>query len=287
MTKICMNLSHGKATKQYLFDMISNQPITEKEWNRYEVVHKVEKSHLPTKNHIKRKVEELEKIRNHIFTEVELSDMIAKKKELSMTGNSALERLRLEHALAAARDAGDAEKVETLEKQIEDIDAVSGPIKNTGSKLDLLAKLNARNREADLEEGRMRELEALALRRKQKVNESDPFARRKTQPVHIISGFSDKEVEPEESDALKSASISAGVISVEAELSNDDDLFDDIDISVLEQGFCVLIRPFEPRDDHVSDVAFQFNKMAELVESVYQQNHISFGVDLLSGTMGG
>jgi hypothetical protein len=29
ITKLCMNITHGKASKQALFDMVSNQPITQ------------------------------------------------------------------------------------------------------------------------------------------------------------------------------------------------------------------------------------------------------------------
>ena len=71
MIKIGMNVAHGKARKFYLFDMVSNQNSSEKEWKRLESTHEYDSlKHPLTKKQVEKKVRDLEIIRNHVFTEV-------------------------------------------------------------------------------------------------------------------------------------------------------------------------------------------------------------------------
>jgi acetyl-CoA carboxylase beta subunit len=146
---------------------------------------KTEKISLPTKQAIKRKKEDLKEIKEHVFTEDEITNMIQKKRELNIVGNTTMEHFRLQNELEAAKFTGDQDKIEELEKQIEELDSLHEPSRTASA--DLIARLNAKNKEKDLQEGQKAELKALVIKRKQGVSESDPFARRKTQPVHIIS----------------------------------------------------------------------------------------------------
>jgi hypothetical protein len=71
-------------------------------------------------------------------------------------------------------------------------------------------------------------------------NAYDPFARRKTAPVHITSTHPDDlEFPSGENEISKDPSLSGP--SAEVEESDNDDIFDSIDITVLENGILVLI----------------------------------------------
>jgi hypothetical protein len=134
----------------------------------------------------------------------------------------------------------DYERIEEYSRQIETLEAMNGPNRNS-SNVDLIAQLNARNRERDLKEGRDAEKAALAEKRKSKVNNAyDPFARRKTAPVHIVTTKADDvELPSTETDLTKSISVSNGV-SNDVESSDDEDPFASIDISVVENGkYCL------------------------------------------------
>jgi RNA polymerase-associated protein RTF1 len=165
-TNLAMDITHGKAAKQYLFDVISNQPISAKEWLRYETTHKVEKLPLPTKNHLSKKLVDLDKLRAHRFTNEDINDIIADKKRNNHVGNRNLEVIRLKHQLDAARDQNDFEKEEEILKQIEYHESI-GEFKTP--EVDLIAQLNQRNRELDLKEGRDAEIAALAAKRKKGI----------------------------------------------------------------------------------------------------------------------
>ncbi|KAJ3304260.1 hypothetical protein HDV03_002997 [Kappamyces sp. JEL0829] len=242
-TKVAINVTHGKAKKLYLMDMVSNQPITTKEWNRYEVVVKTEKAGtLPTMRQIERKRAELDKIKSHVFTEAEFNEMLAKKKELKQAvTNYAFERVRLETALEAARNAQDFDKLEDLKLMLKDLEeaAQMEASGKEGSAMAELARLNEKNRKINLNE--IQEAEKayiLSKRTKGTANESDPFARRKTAPTRVVLNApppvdTKKEVIP---DPEVSASVSRSATSVE-ELpyhSDDEDPFAALDVSLLE-----------------------------------------------------
>jgi hypothetical protein len=91
--------------------------------------------------------------------------MIRKKKEIARVGNSRLELVRLQHMLQAAKDTGDEDKVQDLMTQIDALEAVTAPSKNAS--VDLIAKLNAKNKELDFKEGRESYLQALVQKRQQ------------------------------------------------------------------------------------------------------------------------
>jgi RNA polymerase-associated protein RTF1 len=234
VTDYAMLVSQGKAKKDYLFDMVSNQAITEKEWNRFEVTMKVDHHDLPSEKHLAKKKKDLESIRNHIFTEIEINEMIAKKKETQIVGNATMEEFRVEHALEAAKFTGEFEKIADLEKQLEDLQSINASSRLTTT-VDLIAKLNARNKEMDLKESQEAELRALQEKRKHgRVNVTDPFARRKTQPVHIITSNAGQEY-IHDLESSKSISVSAQQ-SAEILDSEDEDPFENIDVSIIEEG---------------------------------------------------
>jgi len=231
-TKTAINVSHGKAKKQYLMDMLSNQPITTKEWNRFEVMAKVDKVSLPSMNHIKRKQEELQKIKDHIFSEEEFNEMLKKKKELNQAVvNTTFERIRMTTLLESALEVGDTDKVEDLKLMLKDLDQIDDANRVTSGE-DLLAKLNAKNRVNNLKDSQQAEKAQLEMKRKQGVSESDPFARRKTAPVHVINAVEKKRKSIQELEISNSISKSLSAEDIEA--SDGEDPLDSVDVSILE-----------------------------------------------------
>ncbi|KAJ3330935.1 hypothetical protein HDU91_003469, partial [Kappamyces sp. JEL0680] len=155
--------------------------------------------------------------------------------------NYAFERVRLETALEAARNAQDFDKLEDLKLMLKDLEeaAQMEASGKEGSAMAELARLNEKNRKINLNE--IQEAEKayiLSKRTKGATNESDPFARRKTAPTRVVLNApppvdTKKEVIP---DPEVSASVSRSATSVE-ELpyhSDDEDPFAALDVSLLE-----------------------------------------------------
>jgi hypothetical protein len=189
-------------------------------------------------NHIKRKMEELSNIDAHALTETEFNEMLLKKKELKQAVvNVAFEKIRLGTMLEAARQEGDFDKVQDIKLNIADLDEVAEIERQSIAANDSIAKMNAKSREINRNEIQEAEKAALALKRSQGVNESDPFARRKTAPIHVINNSpSKKKEEIIDPELSKSISQSASTLEDKQLLSdNDDDPFANIDVSILEE----------------------------------------------------
>ena len=167
--------------------------------------------------------------------------MLKKKKELKQTVvNTAFERVRLTTALESARETGDFDKVEDIKlmlKDLDDIDEIARLNNNNGE--DLLAKVNASNRVKNFKDHQDAEKAALIIKRQQGVNESDPFARRKTAPVHVVNAVPKEKARIEEMERSNSISKSLSVEDLPA--SDDDDPFDSVDVSILEGGASVSL----------------------------------------------
>jgi RNA polymerase-associated protein RTF1 len=185
--KTTLYLSHGKAQKEFLMELISNSPITEKEWSRYVKVMQFDKLANVTVEHVQKKFKDIQKAKDHIFTDEEITQMIKlKRAHDKIPVNVALKRQELQNEVLIAKEKGDFEKVKELEESLLDLEFKVKDATTIDVKLEQFTQLNARNRETNYKESREAE-KALFLAKKQK-NESDydPFARRKTQPKHVI-----------------------------------------------------------------------------------------------------
>ena len=113
--------------------------------------------------------------------------MIQKKREQSqIVGNATTETLRLRLELKSAIAANDTLKINKIQKRLDDLSNLNkAPGENSVMKN--LAQVNLKNRLTDLKAGREAELAALAKKRQVGTIESDPFARLKTNPVHVFS----------------------------------------------------------------------------------------------------
>ncbi|KAJ3262278.1 hypothetical protein HK103_002691 [Boothiomyces macroporosus] len=215
-TKVALDVSHGKSKKETLMDMISNQPITAKEWNRYEVQAKIDKVSL-TSNHITKKLADLKAIREHVFSDAEITAMIEKKKAMKqVVGNASQERLRLKLELEAAECANDKKLVAELTQRMEDLQSIIEMNKVTSTQMENLAKINAKYQSADIKQGREAEIAALQARRQKVQSES-------VEPVKPTPSNSPKKQAKKVEDENP------------AEESDEEDPFDSLDISILEK----------------------------------------------------
>jgi len=160
-------LRHGGSTRAFNLDRISNGPFTDREFDRWVAQCATEKVPLPKKAEINQKAAKLELLRNHIPTEDEISQMIARKNRISGKGNlnqayAEKSRLHQERALAVARH--DHAEVTRLDEIIRAQEASSPAPINIQ---DNLAKVNERNRKANLERIRKAEAAEAEERRRQ------------------------------------------------------------------------------------------------------------------------
>ncbi|KAI8915602.1 hypothetical protein EDD86DRAFT_196423, partial [Gorgonomyces haynaldii] len=238
VTNKALSVSHGKAKKVFLMDIVSKSPITEQEWQRYEKTVKAEKEQMITIEQVKRRRKVLEQERERVATHEEIEERIKIKREfIKVPTNLAQERLRLADDIKIAQEQEDFEEVEKLKEKLKEIDELAIQIKNDGDeRLQVLSQLNARNRKVNLAEGRQAEREAFEQRQNQGENEYDPFARRKTAPKHVVNFDVQDATKKAVSKRIEKRDRRSSSPERDAILSQDeDDFLENLDVQFLKE----------------------------------------------------
>ncbi|KAG1903725.1 uncharacterized protein F5891DRAFT_1017998 [Suillus fuscotomentosus] len=189
-----LELKHGKSLKAFHMDKVSNAPFTQREFERLGKVCLADDVKLPSKRALEKKVAQMSKLITQPMTESDITAMLARKSQLSNLPSGAsltLQRSSLVQARTLAIRRQDYAEVSEIDVKLAELPAVATPPRNGGEESlnDKLAKVNERNRKANLEGIRKAEmLEAERKRRERKLNASgtatpaDPSARLKTVP---------------------------------------------------------------------------------------------------------
>jgi RNA polymerase-associated protein RTF1 len=190
-----IELRHGESVRSFLMDKVSNSEFHLKEFERVQKVWQAEGVKLPSKRSLEKKHQELSKLSTQPMTESDVTAMLARKSELQTgkpTGQSAtMERSRLNQARTLALRRQDFKEVGAIDQQLSELPAATGTREEEIS--DMLAKVNERNRKANLDAVRKSEIqEAERKRRDRKLQAAarasgtstpvDPSARLRTVP---------------------------------------------------------------------------------------------------------
>ncbi|OPB37077.1 hypothetical protein A0O28_0039890 [Trichoderma guizhouense] len=199
--------THGKAVKEFPFIAASGGQFTEGELNRYKVTCHNDGVTLPTKDFLVDKIDDINALINHKWTNEEIKARLAKRNELRKRFDPQ-ERQRLANLAEEAAQRGDDQKAEELQEELEKLGRERlafktslGPSKNpeatkASSEQDRLAERNRENRrlnqeavrKAQLKEkAKAREIE-MALKRGEVISED--YSRRlrtKAKFVHDVN----------------------------------------------------------------------------------------------------
>lgn len=167
-----LELKHGKSVKSFTMDKVSNAIFDPKEFERLVKVCAVDDVKLPSKRQVEKKVAQLEKLSTQPYTESDISAMLARKNQLSHQQSAAaitMERSRLMQARTLAMRRHDYTELEDIEAKLKELPALQNVREEEESLADKLAKVNERNRKANLEAVRRAEFEAERKRRERKL----------------------------------------------------------------------------------------------------------------------
>ncbi|QYS94493.1 Plus3 domain-containing protein [Trichoderma simmonsii] len=199
--------THGKAVKEFPFIAASGGSFTEGELNRYKVTCHNDGVTLPTKDFLVDKIDDINALISHKWTNEEIKARLAKRNELRKRFDPQ-ERQRLANLAEEAAQRGDDQRAEELQEELEKLGRERlafktslGPSKNpeatkASSEQDRLAERNRENRrlnqeavrKAQLKEkAKAREIE-MALKRGEVISED--YSRRlrtKAKFVHDVN----------------------------------------------------------------------------------------------------
>lgn len=146
--------AHGKATKTWSFIECSNSRFTDDEWRRYRLTMANEDCRMPTRGQINAKLDQINKLIHHRFTDAEISNKLKAQNALADMVNRTTEKKELKEKIGDAEERGDDELVRELEDQLLNIVPMKlafgtsiqpNQAQRTNTEGDRLAELNRRN----------------------------------------------------------------------------------------------------------------------------------------------
>ncbi|KAJ3564397.1 hypothetical protein NP233_g8321 [Leucocoprinus birnbaumii] len=187
-----LELKLSKSVRVYPMDKVSNGKFTLQEFNFWKATLATDDMKLPTKRDIEHKVAQMNKLSTQPVTESDINAMLARKSQLQSgkpSGMVTVERSRLNAARTLALRRNDIDEVAQIDAQLAALGVPAKP-RHSEEAADLLAKVNERNRKANMEAVRKAEIaEAERKRRERKLAAAgtpvpihDPSARLKTVP---------------------------------------------------------------------------------------------------------
>ncbi|KAJ6783378.1 hypothetical protein PWT90_06769 [Aphanocladium album] len=168
--------SHGKAVKEFPFIAASSGKFTESELNRYTVTCHNENVKTPLKSALNSKIDQINNLINHNWTNEEIKARLARRNELRKRFDPA-ERERVARLLDEATQAGHEERMQELQEELDKLGTQRlafktslGPTKSyespkISSEQDRLAARNKENRRMNQEAVRKAQLREAAKAR--------------------------------------------------------------------------------------------------------------------------
>ena len=169
--------AHGKATKAWSFLECSMSKATEDEWRRYRITMANEDCKLPTKHFIHGKLDQINALINHRFTEAEITDKINRQNQLNDKINRVEERRAIQDRKEAAISAEDEDTVIACDDEL----AALMPLKlafnttlvrpgsnHVNKEQERLAELNRRNQRLNAENVRKAQLAEMKAKKAKK-----------------------------------------------------------------------------------------------------------------------
>ncbi|KAJ1304624.1 hypothetical protein OPQ81_005766 [Rhizoctonia solani] len=167
ITDQVLELRHGKDTKLFPMDKVSNSPFTDREVDRLIKICQAGGIKLPTKSRLEKKSQRLQQLTSQRFTDNDITTMMERKAALKQQPSHAQllqEKSRLNQARNLAISRRDAAEVAELDAKIAELEVLASGVTRDQEE-DQWAKVNERNRRLNLEQTKRAEALAAAKRK--------------------------------------------------------------------------------------------------------------------------
>ncbi|CAE7206883.1 unnamed protein product [Rhizoctonia solani] len=167
ITDQVLELRHGKDTKLFPMDKVSNAPFTDREVDRLIRICQAGGIKLPTKSRLEQKGHRLQQLTSQRFTDNDITKMMERKAALKQQPSHAQllqEKSRLNQARNLAISRRDTREIAQLDIQIAELELLASGVSRDQEE-DQWAKVNERNRRLNLEQTKKTEALAAAKRK--------------------------------------------------------------------------------------------------------------------------
>ncbi|TPX43351.1 hypothetical protein SeMB42_g04755 [Synchytrium endobioticum] len=194
-----LQLQHGKATKNFRMQTISNDALTEDEFGRWKKTMEFENQKLMTMKEVEKKRRDIQKAREHIATHEEITQELSHKRQFNIIAPTLREKEALQRLLEDAQAHHKPEIAARYQHQLDRLDtALSSQRQGHQDKARHLDQINEANRRKNWTDVRAAELAAEKAKKVAGSDDLDPFARRRTIPSRMLG----KEKSPSKSPSL-------------------------------------------------------------------------------------
>lgn len=179
--------AHGKAEKAWSFLETSMQRFTPEEWNRYRATMANEEMPMPKKSSTVRKLEDLNKLISHKWTDPEITAKLDAQSDLMAMVTKSKEKDEITDQIIEARRTRNYELVDELQEKLQNIVPMklamgTSLIKKEAPKVNTeqerLAALNRKNNQFNTEnirKAQLAEMHARRIRQQQKRADTPPI----------------------------------------------------------------------------------------------------------------
>ena len=185
-----LKLRHADQERVFRIEFVSNYDFTDEEFIKWQSKMTELTFSLPTTRDIEMKEKQIRDATNRKLSDNEITVMLKQKEKFSLNPtNYAMAKSKIKKEIDNAKAVGDEKLVEslsskliTLEERAEELD------KRRNEKISTIALINDKNRKKNIERAELGIKQEMERIKKEGVV-SDPFTRRKTQPVlptHVI-----------------------------------------------------------------------------------------------------
>lgn len=188
-TNVGLKLRHGKDSRVFRLQFVSNSPLTDNEFNKWQAACAEGNVELPTAAHVEQKIKDLQYAATYRFSSADVEKIIASKQKFNTRPkNYAMHKAKLMKERDMALTIEDHERAEKLNAQLEELESQAEELdKQRTSTISTISLINDKNRKNNI----ARAYAGINEDVKRKLEEgevSDPYTRRKTKPVLSTGG---------------------------------------------------------------------------------------------------
>jgi len=179
-----LRLNHANNERVFRLEYVSNNEISETEFQRWREAMIKQGVSLPTLDDLENKIKEIEKRKHYVYNNNDITKIVQEKKRFRKAPiNYAVTKNELLKEIEIAKEENDIERVNELQKQLNQMEEKASELDRKRSEnISVMAQINRRNREST-----QKNIEMVLAREAQEHRNaaSDPFTRRRCAPTLV------------------------------------------------------------------------------------------------------
>jgi RNA polymerase-associated protein RTF1 len=179
-----LRLKHGNNERIFRLEYVSNNEISENEFQRWREAMIKQGISLPTLDDLENKIKEIDKCKHYVYNNNDITKIVEEKKRFRKAPiNYAITKNELLKEIEIAKDDNDTERESELRKQLTEMEERAAELdRKRTENISVMALINRRNREST-----QKNIEMVLAREAQEHRNaaSDPFTRRRCAPTLV------------------------------------------------------------------------------------------------------